>query len=109
MATAGNHAPFMGSVTATTTAQQLLTLLRLVWSDLPAKAQFLQIQCNNDAGSATLFVGNSNVTSTMAGVNLTANQAVIFRADGSNLTSLADIYLLASTGTIQVNIISLTR
>lgn len=105
MATAGGHSPWMGSVTATVTAQSLFALLSAVWSDLPIRAVYVKIQLDSTASAASLYVGNSNVAANMCGFALTAGQSS--GADSfatTNSHALKDIFLLASTGTVQVNI-----
>ncbi len=105
MATAGGHSPWMGSVSATTTGQSLFALLSAVWSDLPIRAVYVKIQLDTTAGAATLYVGNSNVASSMCGFSLTAGQSS--GADSfatTNSHALKDIFLLASAGTLQVNL-----
>ena len=109
MAVSGFHAPFMGSVTATTTAQSLFTLLAAVYSDLPIRAQVVRIQNDPGSGSMTLYVGNSAVTSTNCGIAYSAGQVADLPDTGANLYALKDVYLLCSTSTIQVNLVILTR
>src|SRR6266704_6306762 len=95
---------FMGSVsvTATSTGQDIFTLLSAIRTKLPHKACFLQVQSDTTNGSASLYVGNSDVASTMCGANLSANQAQQIFAFDSNLGILDQIFLVSSTGTIQV-------
>ncbi len=109
MAVSGFHSPFMGSVTATTTAQSLYALFSAVYSDLPIRAQVVRIQLDPGAGSTSLYVGNSAVTSTNCGVAFSASQVLDMPSVSSNLYALKDIYLLASTGTCQVNLTVVTR
>lgn len=104
MALTGYHTPFFGSVTATTSAQSLWSLLSAVWSSLPHRACFVQLQLDTGSGATSLYVGGSNVASNMCGANLNANQAQLIYAFDSNLISLDDIYLLASASTVQVNV-----
>ena len=109
MAITGFLTPFMGSVTATTAAQSLWTLLQAVFTNLPHKCAFLQLQLNTDASGAILYTGNSNLTSTMCGVALFAGQAQQVFSFDSNLAVLDHVYLLASTGTVQVNVTVVVR
>jgi hypothetical protein len=109
MAISGYHTPFMGSVTATTAPQSLYTMLRSVWSDLPVRASYVQIQLDTTAGGTFLYIGNSNVSSSMCGANLSANQANQQYAFDSNLISLNDLWVVCSTGTVQVNLIVMVR
>lgn len=110
MATSGYHNPWMGSVIANgTVAQSVYALLSAIWSDLPQKAQWISIQLNNDAGATVLYIGNSDVSATETGVQLVATQAKEIPAGSSNLLYLKDIYLLASTGEVQVNLIVVVR
>lgn len=101
----GYHVPFMGSVTATVTAQSLFTLLSAVWPALAHRALYVQLQLDTTAGATSLYIGNSNVAANMCGANLNANQANQQYAFDRNLIVLDDIYLLASTGSVQVNCI----
>lgn len=111
MAASGRHAPFMCSVTATTTAQSLAALIATVYSDIgaPGHACFLQVQLDISAAGGILYGGNSNVSSTMCGFSLVASQISQTLAFDSNLLDLADIYLRASAGELQVNLIVLKR
>ncbi len=111
MATAGLHSSFMGSVTVNgTTAQSVWALLSAVWSDLPHRCCFLQLQLDNGAGGTVCAFGNSNVSSTMCGGKLVASQTGVQMAFDSNLLHLDDIYLKLTTATeAQVNIIALVR
>ncbi len=109
MAVAGFLTPFAGSITATTGAQSLYTLLNAVFTNLPHKCCYLQIQLNTDAGGTILYIGNSNVSSTICGAALFAGQANQQLGFDSNLIVLDHIYLLASTGTAQVNVIVVVR
>ena len=60
MAVAGFLSPFMGSVTATTTAtSSLWTLLSAVYTNLPHKCCYLQIQVDPGAGGTGLYIGKS--------------------------------------------------
>jgi len=111
MATTGSKAPFMGSVSVGTSAtgQDIWTLFSAVWSGLSHKCFFLEIQLDTTAGSASVYVGNSNVSATMCGVNLSANQAQLVYAFDSNLLVLDHIFLLSSSGTVQCNLTVVTR
>lgn len=109
MAVSGYHSPFMGSVTATTTAQSLYALFSAVYSDLPIRAQVVRIQLDPGAGGTTLYVGNSTMTSTNTGIAYNAGQVADLPSVSSNLYALKDIYLLVSTGTSQVNLLVVTR
>lgn len=105
----GTLTPFMGSVTATTTAQSLYDLLSAIRTKLPHKCCYLAIQVDPAAGGGTLYIGNSDVTSTMSGVGIFATTAQTIFAFDSNLIVLDHIYLLASTGEMQVNITVVCR
>ena len=111
MATAGYKTPFMGSVsvTATVAGQDIFTLLSAVWSNLPHKCCYLAVQSDTTNGSASLYVGNSNVAANMCGANLAANQAQQIFAFDSNLGVLDHVFLLSSSGTIQANITVVVR
>lgn len=105
MATAGVKAPFMGSVSATVTAASVFTLLSAVWSDLPIRATYVKIQLDSTAGAASLYVGNSNVAANMNGFTLTAGQSSGLDSFATtNSFALKDVFLLASAGTLQVNL-----
>ena len=75
MADTKYHSPFLGSITATTTAQSLFTLLSAYFTNLPAKACHVIIQLDLGSGGTTLTVGNSGMTSTNYGSVLAASQA----------------------------------
>ena len=109
MAVSGFFSPFMGTVTATGTAQSVWSLLQAVYTNLPHKCCYLQIQLDPGAGGTALYIGNSNVSAVMNGASLVATQATQLFAFDSNLGVLDHIYLLASTGTCQVNVIVLVR
>lgn len=109
MATPENHTPYMASVTATTTAQSLLTLMQAVYSSIALRACYVAIQLDTTAGAASLYIGNSTVSSVNCGVNLSANQAQQVYAFDSNLVALNDLWLRASAGTPQVNITVVVR
>lgn len=109
MATAGAQTPFMASVTATTTPQTLLALMRTVWSDFKDHACFIQLQLDISAAGTTVAIGNANVSSVMRGASLSAGQInQTFVAD-TNCLIPGQIYLLASTGTALVNVIVVTK
>lgn len=108
MADTSYHSPFMGSVTATNVKQQLLTLLQAVFTNIPIRACFVQIQFDN-AATGNLYIGNSAVTSVFCGANLVATQAFIIPQGPSNLVSLADVYVLTSAASGQINVTVLTR
>jgi hypothetical protein len=113
MASTQTNSPFMGSVTATTAAQDLFTLLSAVFPKLTNKAQVVRIQLDPGSGSTVLYIGN-NVTGnalapTMCGVAINAGQVLDMPSASSNLYVLSEIFILASTGTAQVNLTVLTR
>lgn len=103
--------PFLGSVsvTATSTGQDIFTLLSAIRTNLPHKCCYLAIQLDTTAGSASLYIGNSDVSATICGVNLSANQAQQVYAFDSNLLVLDHIFLVSSTGTVQVNLTVVVR
>ena len=110
MAISGSMAPFMGSVTATTTAtSSLWTLLQVVFTNLPHKCAYLQIQLDPGAGGTALYIGNSNVAATMCGASIVAGQATQVFSFDSNLAVLDHIYVIASTGTAQINVLVVVR
>ena len=110
MAIATVLTPFMGSVTVTTTAtSSLWTLLQAVFTNLPHKCCYLQVQLDPGAGSTSLYIGNSNVASTMCGASIVAGQATQVFSFDSNLAVLDHIYVIASTGTAQVNVLVVVR
>lgn len=111
MAIPGYLTPFMGQVSAGATAagQDLFTLMSTVFSNLQHKCCFLQIQLDVSAAGATLYVGNSNVATTMYGSQLSAGQVFVLQAFDSNLLVLDQIFLLSSTGTLKANVIVVTR
>lgn len=105
----GTYVPFLASVTATTAAQDLWTLLSALRTKLPHKAAFVQIQLDPGSGGTALYIGNSDVSSTINGASLLGGQAQQSFAFDSNLVVLDHIFLLASTGTAQVNIVVVVR
>ena len=109
MADTKYHSPFMGSVTATSTAQSLYTLLQAVFTNIPQKASQVIIQSDTTNGATTLYVGNSAVTSALTGSNLAASQALPLGPLSSNLIALNDLWLLSSSASIQVNVIVVVR
>lgn len=109
MATSGFRSPWMGAVTATTVAQDLYTLFSAVRSDVAKKACFIQFQLGLGSGSAHLYVGDADVSATTCGLDLVGGQANQLYVSESNLWVLSHIYLLASTGTVQVNVTIGTR
>lgn len=109
MATAGGHNPWMGSISVTGAAASLWSYLSTVWSDLPHKCCYLQLQLDTTAGGSTVSIGNSNVATAMKGAQLVATQIGQTFAFDSNLLVLDDIFLLASAGTVVVNCIVVVR
>ncbi len=109
MADARFLTPFMGSVTATTAAQSLYTLLSAVFSNLPHKCAYLQIQLDPGSGGTSLTIGNSAMTALNCGAAIVAGQATVVFSFDSNLAVLDHIFILASTGTCQVNVIVVVR
>jgi len=107
----GTLTPFMGSVsvTATSTGQDIFTLLSAIRTKLPHKCCYLAIQADTTAGSASIYVGNSDVSATICGANLSGNQAQFVYAFDSNLLILDQIFLVSSTGTVQCNITVVVR
>ncbi len=109
-ATSGYHTPFMGSALVNSTGtQNVFTVLSAIWSDLPKRASYVQIQLDTTAGGTFLYIGNSNVASNMCGSNLSANQATQYFAADSNLIVLSDLFLRSSTGEVQVNFLVIVR
>jgi hypothetical protein len=109
MAVSGFFSPFMGSVTATVTAQSVWTLLQAVFTNLPHKCCWLQIQVDPGAGGTGVYIGNSNDAAIMNGASILATQGTQVFAFDSNLIVLDHIFLVASTGTAQVNLIVMVR
>lgn len=105
------HTPFMTSLTATNTAQSLYTLLTVWFTNaaFPIKACYVAIQLDTGAGATSLYIGNSSVSATNCGVDLSANQAQQVYAFDSNLINLKDLYVITSTGTAQINVTVVTR
>jgi len=108
VAVAGSKMPFMFSISVTGAAATLRSYALTVYSDFPRHLQQIQIQMDIGA-TGTLYVGNSNVTSAMCGSSLVATQTVAYNTVSLGQILTDDIYLLASTGTIQVNIIATPR
>lgn len=111
MAVTGFLTPFMAQVTADTTASgnDLYTLLSAVFTNINHKCCFLQIQLDTSVGGSTAYIGNSNVSTTMYGAQLSAGQVFQTLAFDSNLLVLDQIYVIASTSTVKINVIVVTR
>ena len=108
--TPGSHAPFMASITVTGAAATLRSYLQAIWSDIPQKCSYLQLQLATGAGAATVSYGNSNLVSvTQCGGTLSAGQISQTFAFDSNLMSLDDFYVIASAGSVQVNCVVVVR
>jgi hypothetical protein len=98
-------------VPTTAGGTNLATLLVAIYSTLTAstKCRFLSIQVGAAAGASHLYVGNNStggspLSATNCGVDLVATQAAWTMNMQSNLIQLGDIWLLSSSGSIQVNI-----
>jgi hypothetical protein len=108
-----SHSPFMSSITLTTggTTYNLFTLVSAIDSTLPQKCQDLLIQADT-SGSAVTFIGNSNVSSTVYGVALTAGASPWSWSPSdktSNLINLADINMVSATSSVVLHVTILTR
>lgn len=108
MAVTNRYTPTMGSVTISTAPQSIYTLLSAIFTNVHKHSCSVQIQLDTSASGVTCYVGNSNVTSSMCGANLSAGQATTLYGFDSNILNLDQIYLLGS-GSGQVNIITNTR
>lgn len=108
-ATTNTRNPFMGSVTVTTTAQTLYDLMLAIRSRIGNHASFIQIQNDVSSGGTTLYIGDSDVSSTNCGASLVGAQATQLLAFDSNLLVLTDIYIKCSVGTAQVNLVVVIR
>lgn len=104
----GQRVPELLSVSVTGTAQSISNLIATLRPNASKRACYLQIQLDL-AASGNLYIGNSDVSSSNCGANLVASQANQQFASDSNLISLDQIYLLASTGTQQVNLVIINR
>lgn len=108
-----SHSPFMDTITLTTggTTYNLYTLLTAIDSTLPRLAQDLLIQAPNE-GTAVIFIGNSNVSSSHYGVALTGGTLPWSWSPSdktSNLINLQDIYMVSSTSSVALHVTLITR
>lgn len=89
----------------------LFTLLLAIDSQTSRRAQSIQLQLDQSAGGANLFIGNPDTLSaTNYGVALVATQAFSIPSLDSNLILLDDIALRTDTaGGIRVNVAIITR
>ena len=109
MAVSTSHSPFMFSISVTGAAASLYSYAITVYSSFPKVLQFCQIQLDASASGATLYIGNSNVASNMCGAALVPTQATGLNTVPMPQVFTQDVYLLASTGTVQVNVIATPR
>src|SRR5215470_387309 len=100
MAITGTFSPYMAQISfgATSTGQDLFTLLSAVFSQIQHKACFISIQADQANAGASVYIGNSNVSTTMYGAQLLAAQVKDIHAYDSNLLVLDHIFLLSSSG-----------
>jgi hypothetical protein len=102
----------MHSITLTTsgTKYNLFTLMQAIVPNLSQFAQSVQIQLDNGAGAANLYIGDpSTVASTDCGVHLVASQAFDKAAFTSDMLQLNDFGLTSDTNSVQVNVTIITR
>jgi len=105
MAISGSKNPFMASVSVTGAAASLYSYLSVQRPDLPHKCCYLQIQLATSAGGVTLSYGNADVVAagTQCGGTLSAGQLGQIFAFDSNLMDLDNFYVVAGSGTVQLN------
>jgi hypothetical protein len=101
--------PWMQTVTLTSanTNYRLYDLMQAIDSGSPLSVNFLQLQANPGGSGAKYYIGNSNVSATDNGVELTAGQSQTFQdQSGNNLISTASIYLRSDTASQTFNVIA---
>lgn len=92
---------YVETVTATTTAQSLASLVTMP-SSVPAMARQVEIQMSPGA-SGTLYVGGPTTVTASEAIELAAGQS--WMIDGQfNSLDLRTVWVLASAGTIRVNL-----
>lgn len=98
--------PWMGSLTATNSAQQLSALLAAkasAGSQLPTRCQLIRIELDL-AASGELFIGNSDVASNNCGSHLVPTQEKNVFVWDSGLTLTSDWWVLGSVAEQQINV-----
>jgi hypothetical protein len=98
--------PFLKTIVLTTlnTNYSLLTLIQAIDPGAPPRACHCQIQLDNGAGAAHLFVGNDDISGTNFGVNLVAGQQTTFDSTPQNLINISNIFLRSDTSAVKVNV-----
>lgn len=98
--------PWLKSVTlaSANTDYSLLALMQAVDAAAPTRCSKLNIQLDLSAGSAHLYVGNSDVSGSNYGAVLVAGQVKVWEMGETNRILLSQIYLLSDTASQQVNI-----
>lgn len=111
MAITNTFTPFMAQLSfgAPAAGQDLYTLLHAIFTSVSHKAAWINIQLDISAAGVTCYVGNSNVSTTVYGSQLSAGQALVLGPFESNLLVLDQIFLLSSSGTIKANVSVVTR
>lgn len=88
----------------------LLTLLQALDSQILRRAQSIQLQLDQSAGAANLFIGNPvTLSASDYGVALVATQAWSIPSLESNLILLDDIALRTDTPGVRVNVAIVVR
>lgn len=91
------------------TVTNLLTALQAIDPGVPSGAQHCQIQLDPAAGSAFLYIGNSDVSPTVWGVKLNAGQAWSPPALSSGLIQLGQLFIYCDTGSCSVGVVVVPR
>jgi len=90
------------------TSYSLLTLLQAadtLFDDITFQScRRLTLQADFDAGATRFFIGNSDLSATVFGVELVATQVVLYEDDGDTI-NLGQIYVRANAATQIMHIV----
>jgi hypothetical protein len=110
------RSPWLGTLHLTTanTPYQLTTLLQAkdsvqFPSNYAIRCLWLTIQVDPDAGSGTIYIGNSNVSTTEYGWLVVATQTISLPSVESNLVTANDLWFLSDTNNVDIHVSFLTR
>lgn len=98
--------PWMGSLTATNTAQKLSTLLAAkpsAGAQLPTRCQLIRIELDLNA-TGDLYIGNSDVSTTNCGSHLVPTQEKNIFVWDSGLVLTGDWWVLSSAAEALINV-----
>jgi hypothetical protein len=102
--------PLMRSVIATTagTIYQLSALLAALDANFPTRLNKLIVQLDT-AATGFLYVGNSAVSPTNCGANLSPTGSLTINPAEDGMVLTTDIYLRSSVSGVQINITALPK